>query len=41
MVLSLLFVFGIGFVYVSPYVCTDNFSSVYVAEWSPFGKKRF
>ena len=24
---------------VSPYVCTDYFSSVYVAEWPPFWKE--
>ena len=29
----------LGFDDVSPYVCTGYFSSVKVAEWSPFGKE--
>ena len=36
---SLLFVFDVGFRYVSPYVCTDCFSSVEVAEWPSFRKE--
>ena len=33
--------FDVGFADVSPYVCTDYFSLVYVAvaEWPPFGKE--
>ena len=32
-------VFGVGFGDVSPYICTDCFSSVLVAEWPHFGKE--
>ena len=32
-------VFGVSFGDVPPYVCTDYFSSVKVAEWPPFGQE--